>query len=150
MTLTNLQKIPCTIGPHIERVWNMLGKEQFLPVDSSAVYEIINRLGVKRSQLPCICFFTNLKSKNLVVLPFSSLLDKAIDEVSQQDFLNLFRDLFDKVHIVANYPEGERLAKVEQEIARLRMGKTISKIEKIMLPEAVESVIGAIIKLLIV
>jgi hypothetical protein len=137
------------LGPHIERVWNILDKGEFSPVDGSIVYEIVNRFGIKRNLLPCICFFTNLQHKELVVLPLSSLLEKSIDLSSYQDFLNLFRDLLDKVDVVANYPERERLQQIQREITKIRNGKAISMIEKVLLPEAIESAIGAVVKLLL-
>lgn len=143
------EELTAKLGPHIERVWRILEKDQFLPVDSSSVYEIASRIGIKRAQIPCITFFSNLNSKELLVVPFDSLIDKNLAEANEQDFLQLFRDMFDRMDLVASKREDERVKEIKREIARMRTDRAISKIETIALPEAVKGLIGVIIKILI-
>lgn len=137
------------LGPHIEKVWQILEKDQFSPVDSSSVYEIAKRTGIKRAQLPCISFFSNLNSKELVVVPFDSLIDKNLNEANQQDFLQLFRNLFDRMDLVTSKKEDQRVKAIKREITRMRTDRAISKIETIALPETVKGLISAIVKILI-
>jgi hypothetical protein len=137
------------LGPHIKDVWRILEKDQFSPVNSSTIYEIARRMGISRASLPCIIFFSNLNSKDLLVTPFASLFDRQIEKASHQDFLKLFRNLFDKIDISVDNDEGERLKSLGREISKLKIRGAISKIENIALPETVGGLIGAIIKLLL-
>lgn len=138
-----------SLGSYSEKVWHILEKKQFTPVDSASIYEIAQRFNIKRSQLPCIAFFSNLDSKELLVVPFETLIDIKSGSTSHQDFLKLFRSLFDKVDISVQKAEGDRLKILKEEIAWLKRSRTLTLIENIALPETVKSLIGVVIKFII-
>jgi len=143
------EELTNNLGPYIERVWSLLEKNQFSAVDSSTIYEIANRMGIKRAQLPCICFFTNLDSKEMLVVSLSSLLDKRPGNANQQDFLYLFRDVFDRVEIAAQKRENERLDRLKREINSMKRGRAVQKIEEHALPETIKGLIGTVIKIIL-
>jgi hypothetical protein len=143
------EELASQLGPHINDVWRILEKDQFSPVNSSTIYEIAKRMGINRAHLPCIIFFSNLNSKDLLISPLATLFDGQIEKASSQDFLKLFRGVFDKIDISVDKDEDERLKSLKQEISSLKMQGAISKIEEIALPETVGGLIGAIIKILL-
>ena len=58
--------------------------------------------------------------------------------------------MFDRVEVVTQKRENERLSQLKQEINSMKRGKAIQKIQEHALPETIKGLIGAIIKILLV
>ena len=62
-------------GIYSEQVWNRLGGSSVRPYSKNEAYEIGRRFGVKPNQFPCIVLFTDLTSKDVLVVEINDFID---------------------------------------------------------------------------
>jgi len=142
------------LGPYVQSIWDLLEEDQFHSLDSSVIYKVAETMNIKRSQIPCIVFFTNLYSKDLVVVPFDSLLEKPLSVSEDNDLVKMFRSIFDATETASHEPEEKRLGKLKDELNKLDLSKknrngVSSFFTEVVLKTTVSSIIESIIKLVI-
>jgi hypothetical protein len=77
---------------YFDVIWERLGVDSFKPFDKVRAYEIARHFEVEPRQLPCIIFFTELKSSDVLVVEFNRFLDAS--QATATVYTDFFRGLF--------------------------------------------------------
>ena len=82
---------------YFDTIWKRLGVDSYKPFDKSKAYEIARHFGIQPKQLPCIIFFTELSSQEIVIIQqYLRQLDSRNwfkNGVNHAQAGNLFKDL---------------------------------------------------------
>ena len=142
------------LGELSERIIRKIEAKQLKPITSELMYLIANRFGIKKKDLPCIVFFTEVESRKILHIPFDSLLDSPLNKADENQILSMFRKLFDAIDTVAEENQKSGLDELDKSIIlNFKMGNRIKQLFgsswALTLDESIKAVIGGVVKLII-
>lgn len=153
------QELSNDLGPYsrnFRQVWRRLEDIQFEPVENMETIGFIrDKFNLNWSQLPCIIFFKDFDSKEILAVPFTRLLGCPTNTATDGDLLMMFRGLFDIVervawqNIRANYLTALRSEIGDGPVVRPQHNKVYSTIAMTTLTKTIEVTLNTVARLLI-
>lgn len=153
------QELSNDLGPYsrnFRQVWRRLEDIQFEPVENMETIGFIrDKFNLNWSQMPCIIFFKDFDSKEILVAPFTRLLGGPTNTATDGDLLMMFRGLFDIVervawqNIRANYLTALRSEIGDGPVVRPQRNKVYSTIAMTTLTKTIEVTLNTVARLLI-
>lgn len=143
------EKLGSLAGKYLDALWDRLGTETFQPFDKTKSYEIARQFNVKPSQLPCVIFFTDLKTRESLPIPINNFVK--FPKAENDEYTLFFRTIFS---CVQNVPakEEDALKKLAKNITlerRKKMLKAMGSIEPTKLTTSLIEIIGTIINAMV-